>query len=132
MAFKLHSLSVFANGTDEELQMKLGFRQYLSATRHEAMNTLLHKAHIANRLAKVCRGSQRSSLYDLKHRHLSQAIELSSEGAVCDSVTTFPTRIIGITTRQGYRFHVPLERLSASARAHFDYSPEARSLGSAA
>jgi hypothetical protein len=112
--------------------MKPGFRQYLNATRNHAMNTLLHKAYVANRLAKVCRGSQRSRLYDLKCRHLSQAIELSRDEAVCDSVASSPTRIIGITTRQGYRFHVPFERLSELARAHFDNSWEVRSFGAAA
>ena len=112
--------------------MKAGFREYLETQRQRAMRTLLEKAYVANRLAKLSRGEQRSRLYELKCQHISQAIVLSVADIICDSVLGSSSRIIGISSRQGYRFHVPLERLSPAAREHFHNSLEAISIGAAA
>jgi hypothetical protein len=99
--------------------MKGTFRDHLEATRRQAMDALLHKAYLANALAKLSRGSQRSKLYRLKCRYLSEAIELSHADFVCDSMLTSRVRIIRITSARGYRFHVPLSGLSVEARGHF-------------
>ena len=112
--------------------MRIGFKEHLEATRHEAVRSLLHKAYVANRLAKLSYGVQRLRLYELKCRYLSQAIELSATDIILDSMLGSQFGIIGITTKHGYRFHVPLKGLSAAARAHFDRDSEVNVLDAAA
>jgi hypothetical protein len=76
---------------------------------------LLDKAYQANKLAKICAGRSRAALYGLKYLHLSHGLELAEGEVFCDSVVDASTPLIGVTTAQGYRFHVPASQLSEGA-----------------
>lgn len=84
------------------------FRKYLEHSKERAANTLLEKAYLANRIAKISGGDQREKLYRLKSRYLSAAIRLVPEMFLVDSriVLDGKKRLLGITTNVGFRFHV--------------------------
>lgn len=84
------------------------FRKYLEHSKERAANTLLEKAYLANRIAKISGGDQREKLYQLKSRYLSAAIRLVPEMFLVDSriVLGGKNALLGITTNVGFRFHV--------------------------
>jgi len=96
-------------------EMNTTFNDYLRERRSESARLLLNKAYQANKIAKVCVGRAKAILYALKYLHLSRALELSDRGVFCDSIADQPAQLIGVTTMQGYRFHVPSTQLSEGA-----------------
>jgi hypothetical protein len=95
--------------------MQKTFNEYLRERREESVRILLDKAHRANKLAKICSDRSRSVLYGVKYSHLSRGLELDNGESFCDSVVEHPVPLIGVTTKVGYRFHVPASRLSNGA-----------------
>jgi hypothetical protein len=95
--------------------MNATFKDYVRSRRPESARIQLNKAYQANKIAKVCVGRARQVLYGLKYAHLSAGLELSDGGVFCDSVPDDLSDLIGVTTLQGYRFHVPSTRLSRDA-----------------
>jgi len=84
------------------------FKSYLEQGKENAAKTLLEKAYLANRIAKITGGDQREKLYRLKSRYLSTAIRLMPKMFLVDSRTVLDGRnaLLGITSNVGYRFHV--------------------------
>ena len=96
-------------------EMNTTFNDYLRARRPESARLQLNKAYQANKIAKVCVGRAKAILYSLKYLHLSHGLELSDGEVFCDSIADQPIQLIGVTTMQGYRFHVPSTQLSEGA-----------------
>jgi hypothetical protein len=107
--------------------MKEGFGKYVASKREQAVDKLLHKAYIANRLAKISHGRSRAVLYGIKYKHLSQAVAITGTKTYCDSVIELPIQLFGISTARGYRFHVPAGRLTPIAMQRLE-SPDSRGL----
>ena len=95
------------------------FRNYLERSKERAARTLLGKAYLANRIAKVSVGKQREKLYELKGRYLSKALRLTPRSFLVDSRTPLGSRdtLLGITTNAGFRFHVVINENAEQTRA---------------
>ena len=87
------------------------FRNYIEQSKENAAKTLLEKAYLANRIAKISGGDQREKLYQLKSRYLSAAIRLMPKMFLVDSriVLGGKNALLGITSHAGYRFHVVIK-----------------------
>lgn len=95
------------------------FRRYIERISPMLTHSLLQKAYAANRLAKTCKGTSRSRLYEVKHRYLSTAIEIMPDSFYVDSlIDTGNGVILGVRSSERFAFHIPANKLSRRARIH--------------
>src|SRR2546429_2147864 len=87
------------------------FRHYLEHNKENAARTLLERAYVANKIAKISVGEQREKLYRLKNRYLATAIRLVPKMFLVDSRIALSEKsaLLGLTSKVGYRFHVVIK-----------------------
>jgi hypothetical protein len=99
---------------------KIGsFSDYVERSKQRSIGALLSKACLASRIAKLSVGGQRERLYELKSRYLSTALRLGPQSFVVDSWIRLGEKsvLVGITSRQGFRFHVVIKANSEKREA---------------
>lgn len=97
------------------------FRHYLEQNKENAARTLVNKAYLANKIAKISVGEQREKMYQLKNRYLTTASRLMPEMFLVDSriVLRGKNELLGLTTKVGYRFHVVIKENTEETRTKF-------------
>jgi hypothetical protein len=99
------------------------FKRYLERNRKELGKRLLEKAYIANRLAKLSSGRQRTKLYNLKYKYVVSAMRLLPETFRVDPGVgeDFDRRpVLGIRTRVGFSFHIPATEIPDQVQVLLD------------
>ena len=87
--------------------MKSSFAQLLAKSQRMNRNTLMHKAFMANRIAKVAKGASRKRSYDVKIKALQAIIDKFPSDVNLLEDNALPDMVVVSVTHTKFGLHAP-------------------------
>lgn len=93
--------------------MKSSFSHVLQKAERRNRNALMHKAFLANRIAKIVKGASRKNSYTVKTNALNAIIEKFPNEIELSDDATLPEMIVVNVIRTKFGLHAPRIALKA-------------------
>lgn len=87
--------------------MKSSFSHVLQVVERNNRNALMHKAFLANRIAKIVKGASRKSSYTVKTNALNAIIEKFPNDIELRDDAAFPEMVVVNVIRTKFGLHAP-------------------------
>lgn len=87
--------------------MKPSFSDVLERTARKNRNALMHKAFVANRMAKIARGASRTGSYTVKTKALYAIIDKFPNEVEIGYDPTFPEMVVVRVVHTKFGLHAP-------------------------